>query len=176
MNRDTQAGKPRYDLIDLPMLKRWAALMERGAAKYGEQNWRLASSDEELTRFKASAFRHMVQWLEGDAEEDHAAAVLFNVAAAEYVRGQENDEPKKVIIQDMTLYRKDGEFPPPDPRVTGYTDHSDMPYLVRHTDGGNRWAWYENSRDEIENFHWQTWDSATNHIDANSLNPIAWDD
>ena len=85
MVRDVQTGKPRYDLVDLPMLKRWAELMARGAEKYGDDNWKLASGEAELRRFRASAFRHLVQWFEGDTEEDHAAAVFFNVAGAEYV-------------------------------------------------------------------------------------------
>lgn len=86
MHRDTDSGKPRYDLIWSPMLKRWAELMARGAVKYGESNWTKASSEEELTRFKSSAFRHFMQWMDGDTDEDHAAAVMFNVAAAEYLK------------------------------------------------------------------------------------------
>lgn len=86
MRRDTDEGKPRYDLIDEPMLTRWAELMARGADKYGEENWRLANSEQELKRFKASGFRHFVQWMRGDDDEDHAAAILYNVAAAEYVK------------------------------------------------------------------------------------------
>src|SRR5258706_9099353 len=66
MRRDTQDDKPRYDLIDRPFLKRWAELMARGAMKYGENNWRKAATSEELTRFRASAVRHMFQYLEGD--------------------------------------------------------------------------------------------------------------
>lgn len=86
MVRDTQSGKPRYDLIDLAFLKRWAELMGRGAEKYGERNWELADSEDELARFKQSALRHMFQWLEGDGTEDHAVAVAFNLAAAEFVK------------------------------------------------------------------------------------------
>lgn len=86
MRRDTDKGKPRYDLIDEPMLTRWAELMARGADKYGEDNWKLANSEEELKRFKASGFRHFIQWIRGDEDEDHAAAILYNVAAAEYVK------------------------------------------------------------------------------------------
>lgn len=86
MRRDTDKGKPRYDLIDEPMLTRWAELMARGAEKYGENNWKLANSEEELQRFKASGFRHFIQWIRGDEDEDHAAAILYNVAAAEYVK------------------------------------------------------------------------------------------
>jgi|ERR1019366_1164511 hypothetical protein len=86
MVRDIQTGKPRYDLIDRNFLKRWAELMARGAEKYGEENWRQASGEAELKRFKASAIRHMYQWLDGDTTEDHAVAIAFNVAGAEMVK------------------------------------------------------------------------------------------
>ncbi len=86
MQRDTQTGKPRYDLLDGAFLKRQAELLARGADKYGENNWKKANSQEELQRFKASAFRHLMQWLSGETDEDHAAAVAFNLAAAEYVQ------------------------------------------------------------------------------------------
>ena len=99
MRRDTQEGKPDFSLLltDLPydeqLLTRWASLMERGATKYGRRNWQLASSQEELDRFKASAFRHFVQWATGQDDEDHAAAVLFNIQAHEYVKYKmENNE------------------------------------------------------------------------------------
>lgn len=86
MVRDTQDEKPRYDLLDRPFLKRWAELMARGAKKYGENNWKKAATEEELSRFEASAIRHLYQWLEGDTTEDHASAIAFNVAGAEMVK------------------------------------------------------------------------------------------
>lgn len=85
MVRDTQDDKPRYDLIDRAFLKRWAELMARGAKKYGENNWKKAATPEELSRFRASAVRHLFQWLDGDKTEDHATAVAFNLAGAEMV-------------------------------------------------------------------------------------------
>ena len=88
MRRDTQEGKPRYDLCYLPMHTRWAELMARGAEKYGENNWKLANSREELNRFYASAYRHFIQWMNGNVDEDHAAAVFFNISAAEYTKEQ----------------------------------------------------------------------------------------
>jgi hypothetical protein len=74
--RDVNTGKPRFDLIPIPALKRWAGLMARGAEKYGERNWELGQS---MSRFEESALRHLYQYLEGDRVEDHLAAVLFNV-------------------------------------------------------------------------------------------------
>lgn len=86
MKRDTTEGKPMYSLIDRDFLYRLAIHMTKGAEKYGKDNWRLAKSQEELDRFKDSALRHMMQWLNGDADEDHMSAVAFNLAAAEYVK------------------------------------------------------------------------------------------
>jgi len=87
MVRDTSSNKIRYDLVYMPMLKRWAELMTRGAVKYSANNWKKASTQEELERFKESAFRHFMTWfLEEDFSEDHAAAVLFNISGVEYVK------------------------------------------------------------------------------------------
>jgi hypothetical protein len=89
MVRDTARAKARYDLLYLPMLKRWAELMGRGAEKYGERNWEKARTEAEYSRFRESAFRHFMQWFTGESpEEDHAAAIMFNVSGAEYVKGR----------------------------------------------------------------------------------------
>lgn len=87
MVRDTQDGKVKYHLLfSGPMLQRWAELMTRGAEKYDDDNWMKAEGDVELARFKASAARHFFQWMRGDMDEDHAAAVFFNLNGAEYVK------------------------------------------------------------------------------------------
>jgi len=91
MRRDVQIDKPRYDLVDWPMIKRWAELMQRGALKYGEHNWKKAGTSEELERFKASALRHMVQWFNEEIDEDHASACYFNIAGAEMVKEKMNE-------------------------------------------------------------------------------------
>lgn len=90
MQRDTSKGKPRFDLLrpkNVPyeeqMLTRFARLMERGAEKYSARNWESADSEEELDRFLEAADRHMAQWLSGETDEDHAAAVMFNILGAE---------------------------------------------------------------------------------------------
>jgi hypothetical protein len=98
MQRDTQEGKVDYWRVPIgPMFKRWAEHVTKGAVKYpdvqpGVPNWTLAAGEAELHRFKASAFRHFIQWLNGDRDEDHAAAVIFNVNGAEYVREKLSNE------------------------------------------------------------------------------------
>lgn len=90
MVRDTDKGKPRFDLLvplgvpyEAQLLTRFAALMARGAEKYDARNWEQANSHEELERMKSSAFRHFMQWFMGEQDEDHAAATLFNIMAYE---------------------------------------------------------------------------------------------
>lgn len=90
MVRDTDTGKPRYDLIPLLPLKRLAELYARGAQKYAERNWEQANSQAELDRFKASAFRHLAQALNGERDEDHWSAAVFNVFAAEWLEAKLN--------------------------------------------------------------------------------------
>lgn len=91
MQRDTAADKLKPHLVmDGPMFMRWAELMTRGAIKYEARNWMKATGSEELERFRESAVRHFIQWYLGLApEEDHAAAVFFNINGAEYVKGKQ---------------------------------------------------------------------------------------
>lgn len=91
--RDTQKGKPRFDLMlphDVPyeeqFLTRLAMLLSRGAEKYDERNWERADDQVDLDRFKSSAFRHLMQWLNDEEDEDHAAAVAYNLLAHETTR------------------------------------------------------------------------------------------
>jgi len=93
MVRDTEQGKPRFDLLlplDVPFpnqfLTRCAELLERGARKYGERNWEKGKGDKELARAISSAIRHLVQWASGETDEDHAAAVVFNLLQAETLK------------------------------------------------------------------------------------------
>lgn len=100
MVRDTQDDKPRFDLLfvkGMPYteqpLTRWASLLERGATKYGEENWTLADSEAELRRFRASAARHFAQWMAGETDEDHMAAVMFNMTAVAYMEWKLSGRP-----------------------------------------------------------------------------------
>lgn len=89
MVRDTAEGKVDYLLVrDGPMFKRWAEHLTKGAVKYSKRNWLLAAGEPELARFQESAARHFEQWLAGDMDEDHAAAVFFGINGACYVQDQ----------------------------------------------------------------------------------------
>lgn len=86
MVRDTTDGKTNYALVaDGPMLKRWAEHLTKGAEKYEKRNWLRAAGPAERDRARESAFRHFMQWFHGDADEDHAAAVFFNINQVAYI-------------------------------------------------------------------------------------------
>jgi hypothetical protein len=81
-------------LLDGPMLFRWVLQMTRGAQKYSPRNWTRAieSKDKDerevvKARFRESAFRHFMAWVTGMTDEDHAAALFFNVNGYEAMRG-----------------------------------------------------------------------------------------
>lgn len=100
MVRDLTTGKIKWHLIRSgPMHERWAVHLTKGAEKYGDDNWLKANGPEELKRFKESADRHFNQWIAGEVDEDHAAAVFFNINGAEYVEGRlatiTNQEPDR---------------------------------------------------------------------------------
>lgn len=93
MVRDTEEGKARFDLLvplgvpyQKQMITRFADLLARGAEKYSARNWEKANSQEELDRYKSSAFRHFMQWITGETDEDHAAAVAFNLMCYETIK------------------------------------------------------------------------------------------
>jgi hypothetical protein len=95
MVRDVQDSKANFYLTvpkGVPyseqLFTRFAELMTRGAVKYGDRNWEKANSEEEIDRFKSSAFRHFMQWVCGEKDEDHAAAVIFNMLCAETKEGE----------------------------------------------------------------------------------------
>lgn len=76
--RDTQDGKPRFDLIPSASLERLAGLYGRGAEKYGPYNW---ARGIPVSRNIASLERHLQQFKAGERDEDHLAAVAWNAFA-----------------------------------------------------------------------------------------------
>jgi len=83
--RDTQEGKPRYDLIPVHALSRLSQIYAQGRIKYppeqkpGErvpvENWRRGIDTQ---RFMSSLLRHAYAYLEGNRDEDHMAQLVFN--------------------------------------------------------------------------------------------------
>lgn len=103
MREPEDESKPRFDLLwplGIPyadqFLTRCAMQVARGAAKYkAPRNWELANSESEMTRMLSSAQRHFAQWVCGETDEDHAAALMFNVLAYETTKYKVNQSKTK---------------------------------------------------------------------------------
>lgn len=90
MLREDKTGKPRFDLMwpegvpfSSQLLTRFANLLAHGAEVHGDRNWERGYGDEEMAQYKDSCARHHAQWMAGETDEDHAAAVMFNLLGYE---------------------------------------------------------------------------------------------
>lgn len=93
--RDTEEGKLDYSNLFVwfePMGTRYATHMTKGRSKYpdpkpGTPNWTLfPHTPEVLARTLRSLDRHFKAYRAGETDEDHAAAILFNLNLAERIR------------------------------------------------------------------------------------------
>ena len=148
MVRDVTDGKIDYSLsLDGPLFERLAKHLTEGAEKYSKRNWLGAHTQEEYDRFRESAIRHFIQYLRGDTDEDHFAAVAFNLNGMEYVaevlevQAIADERPIPVvnrrhglkdrrvrfcrgIARAMGLRREDGEF---GRRMSDNTSYTSLP-------------------------------------------------
>jgi hypothetical protein len=99
--RDRGDLKPRPDLISPFALMRIGEHMRKGAAKYGRGNWELGQPFSEIT---ASMYRHLLQWLQGDTEEDHLAAIAFGAQALMHYREMIDRGLLPAELDDMPRY------------------------------------------------------------------------
>ncbi len=93
--RDMAEGKGRYDLLPWEAIHQLALHCERGAIKYGERNAELGIP---MSSFLDSAFRHLSKYMQGEADENHLTAALWNIAFAiqtEKLRPEMQDIPTR---------------------------------------------------------------------------------
>ena len=76
--RDTNDGKPRYDLITPIGLYYLAMHYANGAKKYGDRNW---EKGQHLSRYIESLERHVQKMKVGLEDEDHVSAIAWNAMA-----------------------------------------------------------------------------------------------
>lgn len=91
--RDNGESKGRFDLISTQALLRLSRHYEAGAKKYSDRNWEKGMP---IGRMVSAAMRHLVKYMAGANDEDHLAAVLWNVAAImhyEYYKPELQDLP-----------------------------------------------------------------------------------
>lgn len=77
--RDLSSGKGRFDLLPARTIRALAVHFEKGAEKYDARNWEKGIP---VGRFLNSGFRHAYQFLDGEDDENHLIAAIWNFVCA----------------------------------------------------------------------------------------------
>lgn len=107
--RDTSTEKARPDLISPFFLERLGHHLRKGAGKYSAWNWAKGIPN---SRCYESAMRHLMQFAQGDTDEDHLSAAAFNIMVIIHnqevtKRGVVLDASEHSDMCDMPLFVKD---------------------------------------------------------------------
>lgn len=94
--RDNREGKGRFDLISGQGLLRLSRIYEAGSRKYNDRNWEKGMY---ISRYVDAAFRHLTKYMLGCDDEDHLAAVAFNIFA---IMHHESELPE---MQDLPKWQ-----------------------------------------------------------------------
>jgi len=90
--RDMHSGKGRCDLLPMCVLLRLAKHYEAGALKYADRNWEKGIPTHS---FADLALWHMFKYLDGQNDEDHLIAAIWNLCGLAWT------EEKHPELQDI---------------------------------------------------------------------------
>ena len=102
--RSASEGRGRYDLLPGIVMDRLAKHLEKGAEKYGDNNWRKGMF---VRRYLCSLLRHAFQIADGDETEDHLSAIVFNAGGIMDVREKIKNGGLPDELEDLF---DDGQF------------------------------------------------------------------
>lgn len=98
--RDMHAGKGRYDLLPMCVIDRLAKHYEAGALKYSDRNWEKGIPAHS---FADSAMRHFTKYMDGQNDEDHLIAAIWNLcglAWTEMKKPEMMDIPARMELEE----------------------------------------------------------------------------
>lgn len=108
VKNDYKDGKLPWNLLPLVVLEKVVEVYKAGAAKYGPNRWQ--NLDDGYERYKAAAFRHLVEYEKGHRYDEetgchHLAQVIWNLISMLYMdlKGKGKFEYKE--RSDETKYR-----------------------------------------------------------------------
>lgn len=90
--RDMHEGKGRCDLLPMCVMLRLARHYENGCKKYGDRNWEKGIPAHS---FADSAMRHIFKYMDGQSDEDHLIAAIWNLCGLAWT------EEKKPEMMDI---------------------------------------------------------------------------
>jgi hypothetical protein len=94
--RDSASGKGRFDLLPWAAIHALAQHCERGAVHYGERNIDKGIPQSSLID---SGIRHLCQYIQGDDEEHHLVAALWNIG---WALAQELKRPELIDLPERS--------------------------------------------------------------------------
>lgn len=97
--RDMHTGKGRCDLLPMCVLLRLARHYENGCQKYGDRNWEKGIPAHS---FADSAMRHIFKYMDGQRDEDHLIAAIWNLCGLAWT------EEKKPEMMDIPARMEEG--------------------------------------------------------------------
>ena len=74
----------RFDLVDAKAMFAMAGVLDHGARKYGENNWRAITIDEHLNHL----IMHAYAYLSGDRTDEHLSHILCRAMFAQGIESQ----------------------------------------------------------------------------------------
>ena len=86
--RDMNEGKGRCDLLPMCVMLRLARHYEAGAKKYDDRNWEKGIPAHS---FADSALRHMFKYMDGQNDEDHLIAAIWNLCGLAWTEEKRSD-------------------------------------------------------------------------------------
>ncbi len=86
--RDMHEGKGRCDLLPMCVMLRLARHYENGCKKYGDRNWEKGIPAHS---FADSALRHMFKYMDGQTDEDHLIAAIWNLCGLAFTEEKHPD-------------------------------------------------------------------------------------
>ncbi len=98
--RDLKEGKGRMDLIPWNVIIRLSKHYEKGCIKYGEHNWEKGIPAHS---FADSALRHMAKYMDGQNDEDHLIAAIWNLVCLAW------NEEKRPDLMDVPFNSAGGK-------------------------------------------------------------------
>lgn len=99
--RDMHEGKGRCDLLPACVLLRLARHYENGARKYGDRNWQKGIP---CHSFADSAMRHLLKYMDGQTDEDHLIAAIWNLCGLAWTEEklpELMDIPERAVKQSV---------------------------------------------------------------------------
>ena len=101
--RDTRANKGRFDLLPPRAITALAIHFEKGAKKYQPRNWEKGIP---LSRFLDSALRHTFKFLQGETDENHLIAAIWNLVCLYETKERIKEGILPEELDDLPKYKR----------------------------------------------------------------------